>query len=352
VLTSGTFIGALSFAILGASHAAWSCVLVAVPAGVAMAMSLYDTCFAALWQQFPSTYRRSVTFVTLVAGLASTVFWPTTHFLLRVLSWRSTCWIFAALLVVATGINWLTFSHPRVASQPLISDASERSHPHCGVGRARGLVVAFAGVSFVGAALSAHLPATLHAMRLEPRLSIWIASSVGVMQVVGRALEFSAGGALPARKLGLVTFVAVLVALLVLLASAGTPSLALAFAVIYGAANGVLTVVGAILPRELFGTAELGAVLGRFAAPSRVARALGPWAFSVAAATVGSWGALVCIAGIAALSLATYVMTVPASKSACTRTTCDVHSRCTCSELSADAVPQDSAARERDAALP
>lgn len=310
VLSAGTLSGAAGFALLGSARSVWLGLAAIVLQALAMALSLYDSCFAALSQQYPDTYRRAVTFVTLIAGLASSVYWPATHYLIAAVGWRSTCWLFAFLLCGSALINFLAFA-PNRAPAPSPNEAT--SHPREApiASRARWIIASFAGVSFVGAALAAHLPTALKAFRIDAELAVWIAAAIGVMQVIGRALEFAAGSHVPVARLGLVTFAAVFLALLVLLGSSGRPALAVAFALLYGAANGVLTVVGAVLPRELFGGVGLGAVIGRFAAPSRVARALAPWAFSAAATPLGTWGAMACVASIAALSLVTYLFAVP-----------------------------------------
>jgi MFS family permease len=309
VLSAGMSLGALGFATLASVHDLRLSLLALALQGVAMSLSLYDTCFAALAQQYPGNYRRTVTFVTLVAGLASSVFWPATHYLISSVGWRTTCWIFSFLLMASAAMNVLAFTAPpaRVHASPDTIAKPTEVVP----ARARWLICAFAAASFVQASLSAHLPAALRDLQFRDELAVWIASSVGVMQVLGRAVEFSAGASLSVRRLGFLTIAGLFASLLVLLASEGAPLLAVAFSIVYGAANGVNTVVRAVLPRELFGTRQLGAVLGRFAAPSLATRALAPFAFSVVASPFGMRGALVCTLLVAALSLATYLVAVP-----------------------------------------
>jgi MFS family permease len=315
VLCAGALVGAVGFTLLALAHTVWLCVLALTLHGVAMALALYDTCFAALARQYPSNYRRAVTFVTLVAGLASSVFWPATHYLMAQLGWRATCGVYAVLLVGAAALNALAFTPLPREGQP-----STRPSP---LGRsddvptrARWLVFAFAAASFVNGALSAHLPAALRDLRLADELAVWIAASVGVMQVLGRAVEYTLGARVSAKRLGLLTILGLASSLLVLLASEGVPALALAFAIVYGAANGVATVVRAVLPWELFGAQQLGAVLGRFAGPSLAARALAPFAFSAVASPFGMRAALACTAGVAVVSLASYLVAVPLAEHA------------------------------------
>src|SRR5690606_17619678 len=83
------------------------------------------------------------------------------------------------------------------------------------------------------------------------------------------------------------------------------------FAVLYGAANGVMTIVKAVLPVEMFGTRAVGAVLGRFAAPSLVTRAAAPWAYAVAEQTFGgAAGAVALLVGASggALCVCSYAL--------------------------------------------
>jgi len=56
---------------------------------------------------------------------------------------------------------------------------------------------------------------------------------------------------------------------------------ALAFALLYGWSNGVMTIVRGTVPGELFGHRRFGALLGRLAQPQFVARAIAPVALTL-----------------------------------------------------------------------
>ncbi|MEJ2435604.1 MAG: MFS transporter, partial [Pseudolabrys sp.] len=66
--------------------------------GVGMASNLYDPAFASLGRIFGVGARRPITALTLIGGFASTVSWPTTHFLLEGVGWRGTYLTYAVLL--------------------------------------------------------------------------------------------------------------------------------------------------------------------------------------------------------------------------------------------------------------
>ncbi len=82
-MTLGSLIGALGLVLI--VHAANRIAYLAVwmVLGVAMAANLYDSAFATLGRIFGGAARRPITALTLAGGFASTVSWPTTHFLLE-----------------------------------------------------------------------------------------------------------------------------------------------------------------------------------------------------------------------------------------------------------------------------
>lgn len=88
VLTLGSVLSALTLILC-----AWS-PSVAVFAGgivlleVSSGMVQYQAAFAALVENDPKTASRNITYLTLIGGFASTIFWPISAALLDVLTWR------------------------------------------------------------------------------------------------------------------------------------------------------------------------------------------------------------------------------------------------------------------------
>src|SRR5438034_7769378 len=66
-------------------------------AGIAMALTMYDAAFATLSQHTGTSYRKALTALTLMGGLASTVFWPISLKGLEWFGWRDTMTYFALL---------------------------------------------------------------------------------------------------------------------------------------------------------------------------------------------------------------------------------------------------------------
>ena len=61
-----------------------------------------------------------------------------------------------------------------------------------------------------------------------------------------------------------------------------SPEIAALFAVVFGAANGVVTIARGALPLALFGAAGYGRVVGRIARPAQICQALAPFALASA----------------------------------------------------------------------
>lgn len=106
VMTAGSVLAAASvFAVAAAPNllaftAAW------LLSGVAMAASFYQPAFAALTRWWGPDRIKALTILTLVSGLASTVFAPTTAALAEHLSWRGT---YTVLAVVLAAVQWADY---------------------------------------------------------------------------------------------------------------------------------------------------------------------------------------------------------------------------------------------------
>src|SRR5690606_1578072 len=99
--------------------------------GLAMALGLYDSCFAALGQVEPRRYRRAVSGVTLVAGFASTVSWPASHYLLQSTGWRGLCDVYAVVLCLCALIYFAVLppAHPTIAHPTIAHNSVSIEHP-------------------------------------------------------------------------------------------------------------------------------------------------------------------------------------------------------------------------------
>jgi MFS family permease len=250
VMAAGSLIGACAVALLAfAAHPA-AYLAVWVILGVAIAANLYDPAFATLGRIFGAAARKPITYLTLAGGFASTVSWPATQLSLTFTDWRGTYLIFAAVLaLVAAPLHY--FALPRTKAVPLpVVDNDAASVP--ATLPASGLVfflvaAAFAAYAFIPSGLAAHLIAMFGRAGIEPATAVMIGALFGPSQVAARICELVFGGR--AHPLNLARFsVGLLLAGFALLAVFGfTLWAAIAFAIMFGAGNGLLTIARGVV---------------------------------------------------------------------------------------------------------
>ncbi len=282
VLACGSLLGTLAMALLATAQGAFSMLAGWLLAGVAMAACLYDPAFATLHQIAGNSYRRSVTALTLFGGFASTVFWPLSQFLLEAIGWRNAFAVYAGLhLLVCLPLHILFV--PR--AQPA-RPVAEAPHAATAMSARNGpvfawLATALALAAFLGSAMAAHIIDLLTATGLTARDAVLVGSLIGPMQVAGRIMEFSFGRHLRALAVGTLAFALMAIALAIFAQVRGLWIVALAFAVVYGWSNGVMTIVRGTVPAELFGHRGYGALLGRLARPQFILKAIAPVALTL-----------------------------------------------------------------------
>jgi predicted MFS family arabinose efflux permease len=243
-----------------------------------MAGTLYEPAFAVITRAFTHRPRRAITVLTLFGGFASTVFWPLGQALIDSYGWRQTAMIFGAInLLVCVPLHVAVL--PAAAGQrpaPVRSPASRSLREAVREPTFYWLAAAFTVNTLVFSATSVHMLAMLAAKGLTAAQAAAFGALIGPMQVAGRLAEMAFGQRATASRVGIVAM-GLLPASLVLLVLAGTsPWSFVVFAALYGAGNGVMTIVRGTIPLELYGRDHYGAVNGALAAPVLVAKAAGP----------------------------------------------------------------------------
>ncbi|MEJ0075457.1 MAG: MFS transporter [Alphaproteobacteria bacterium] len=290
------------------THAAHPAAYVAVwmLLGAAMAASLYDPAFATLGRIFGARARQPITVLTLAGGFASTVSWPVTYALLKPLGWQGTYLVYAALLaLVAAPLHAFALPRGRAATEIVPADpaaALPLVRPASGAAFVL-LVAAFSAYAFIPSGLSAHLLAILQRAGIDAGTVVFIGSLFGPSQVAARLCEF-----IFARNVHPLVMVRFAVGLMVLafavlwLLGISAP-VAVMFSVMFGAANGLVTIARGAVPLALFGPAGYGRTVGRIAQPSLIITAIAPLVIAFVAERASDPVALGVAAAFAVVSL-------------------------------------------------
>jgi MFS family permease len=302
VMTAGSVLAVPALALIASANtvprffAGW------LLAGIAMSGVLYAPAFAALTRWWGPRRVTALTAVTLVAGLASTVFAPLTAWLSAQLGWRGAYLVLAGLLGLLTiplhaiGLRG-PWPHPEPERVP---------RPPGQVARSRQFVL-------LAVALSLAAFAVYGVVIIQVPLLIGRGMSTGVAALaLGLGGIGQLGGRIGYRRLSASTNVrtrtavilgggAVTTALLGLLP--GPALVLIAMAVLAGATRGVFTLLQATAVTDRWGAVHYGRLTGLLAAPMLVVTALSPWACTALAELIGGYPAVFAIlAGLTALA--------------------------------------------------
>ncbi|MFN3744489.1 MAG: MFS transporter [Hyphomicrobiaceae bacterium] len=310
VMSLGVILIAIGLAALGfVSHwlaylAVWAFL------GIAMRMSLYDAAFASAVQAVPSRGRTAISYLTLYGAFASSVFWVVGHQLSEAVGWRNTLLVFALInVVVCLPLNWWGLSAREAKPGSAVTTAAPAraadGAPLEGRARTIGMIL-FALImslnGFVFGVISVQLVPLFESAGMATATAVWIASLKGFAQFGGRVIEIVFGRNLHAFTVARVAIGALPFSLLLLLFSEGAFAPILAFTLLMGASQGVITIVRGAVPLALFGAEGYGRVLGLIATPILVVSALAP---TIYAFILDTWGSTVGVTILFTSSLMT-----------------------------------------------
>lgn len=278
-------------------YAAWLCL------GLAMRMTLYDAAFAALARIAGAAAKRPISQVTLLGGLASTVFWPIGHALAEQVGWRGAVFAYAGFALLTIPLHLALPSGRAVLAPPASSPPPVPAAPG-GRRLAAALYATIATLtSFLNSGLSAHMIAMLAGLGMAAGLAVWVATLRGIGQSSARLCEVLSGSRLHPLTLAVLATALLPVAFVAGLFSGQLVVAGIAFAALYGAGNGLVTIVRGTLPLVLFEPGVYGSLVGRLLAPSFILAALAPLAYAVVIENFGDAAAFALSAAVAAVVL-------------------------------------------------
>lgn len=291
VMAWGSGAAALAFVACAAAPEAFSFAAALVLLELAACFVLYSTAFVAIVQIGPANAQRSITHLTLIAGFASTLFWPLTTALHDVLGWREVYLVFAALnLLVCLPIHaWLArFGGRGVLAMPAAAVAevpAQAAAPDETRRRALFLLMmaGFAIEGFVLSAILLHMVPLLVALGLGTA-GVIVSTFFGPAQVASRLVNMVFGGRLPQVWLAVIAAMLLPAGLAIALAGApGVVAVAL-FVILYGMGSGLVSIIGGTLPLEVFGRDGYGASVGWMSAARQFSSSFAPFALAAAMA--------------------------------------------------------------------
>lgn len=344
VMTAGSLAAGLLFALWSVATTLPVLFLVWIGLGAAMGATLYDPLFAVITRRFPGSFRQKIIAVTLIGGFASTVFIPLTQMLVTQLGWRDALLALGlANLVICVPIHWFCLGEnhqrgervladasttvPAAAADPVVVpagiagrrpaivmdvlslSASVDTTGRSALNRALhhpafwGLVISFTCYYASFAAMTFHLVPLLNERRFPTATIVIAMALIGPAQVLARILLLSIGPRMHAASAGQVTVLAFTLSILLLISFPdSTPALVLSV-LIYGGANGMLTIIRGMAVPDMLWPEGYGAINGAIGFPANMAKALGPFGAALVWSAWGSYqGVLLAVLAVSIVS--------------------------------------------------
>ena len=310
-IQAGGLVAAGLLIVWAAVPSIWMTYVVWSVLGLCMAAILYEPAFAIIGRAFadPGERLRAIATVTVMGGLASTVFIPGTAAIVDQLGWRAAV-IVLALVIASSTLLTTSVAFPNVRSQGA-GLSLQGEHDPRPLSR---LVAVFAISSVVNSAVSANLVAALIDRQMPPTQAAMVAGLFGVMQLPGRVLMTNRHFAPDAVALLLVSVAAQVVGLLSLVSGS---MVALWIGVLtFAGGAGLTTLARPYLVLQIYGPEGAGHINGVLARGQQLARAAGPVS-AAALATMSGYGPV--FAALASLLVVGAVLSRPLNL--CAKTT-------------------------------
>ncbi len=307
VLAFGSILAAAALAGLSMVQNGWQFAAVTLAAEFVSIAVQYDAGFAALAQRHGQEARSQITLVTLVAGFASTVFWPLIQWLLTMMTWREVYLVLAGLnLVLALPVHALWPSYRREVVVPAKPSAEAGTpavasrRPHLAL-----MAISLSAGGFVLSAMGASLLVLLGDAGFTPAIATLTGSLIGPSQVAARVIEYARRGVLSPPVTGLIATGAIFLALALLFVAAVFPVVAivLVFAVFFGIGQGLTSIIRGVLPLHFFGTTGYGRTMGTLSGIRMVLSAAAPVTIIFVNERLGVEAAIGCLLVMGAVGL-------------------------------------------------
>ncbi len=234
--------------------------------GMCFAGSLYDPCFALITRGRGNNAKKAIILVTLIAGFAGAISFPSAHYLSAAFGWRTTVQVFAVVVFVAAApLAW--FGARSIELNRAKAATAAAAEPGPGLSYYLSPVFLCLGIGFSLAAVVhgvtlLHLLPILHDRGIHPEVAVLAASFIGPMQVAGRLAMMAMQKHVSNHGVAMSCFGVMGASILVLIASGPFPALLVFFVILYGGGYGMVSIIRPVITRDILGELNFGTKYG------------------------------------------------------------------------------------------
>jgi predicted MFS family arabinose efflux permease len=199
------------------------------------------------------------------------------------LGWRSALLVLAAInFAICLPLNAVAIGRDAVRADHVDDKAATRQADAAATQRALrtptfwALAVCFTAYYATFAALTFHLVPLMTERNVSPAIVVATMAVIGPAQVLARILWFTVGRNVRPSTMGIVITTAFPASVVILILAGQSPVLLILFAIVYGGANGMMTILRGTIVQDVMWTEGYGAVSGLLSIPSNVAKGIAP----------------------------------------------------------------------------
>lgn len=280
-MTLGSLAGAALLAVWALNDNLLVFFLLWLGLGIVHAMTLYDPAFAVITANLGGQYRLGITTMTLIAGFASTIFMPATQVFIDWWGWRDTLLVLAGgNVLVGIFIHALLLRGTKGSRMRSEADKTTRAVSPLRLALRQKvfwlLALSLLSQSAAVTSITFHIVPLLSERGLSTALVLLAIALIGPSQVAGRLLLLVLGRRASTALMGSITVIMLPLSLLALLLVEGQSVWLYVFVLLYGAGNGLMTIVRGASVVEFLGAEGFGAINGALSLPATIARAAAP----------------------------------------------------------------------------
>ena len=280
VFTGSAVLGAVFLVLLSQVTQLWQFFAVWIGLGIAMSGALYEACFAIVTRSMGGNAKRAITLITLVAGLAGTVSFPMAHAFVSMIGWREAVLVFSgAAITITAPLLWYGCLHAEGHFKETAEPEEDNPPRVRQVLRSPVfwlLVISFTAIAIEHGGIITHMLLILDDRGVHQEAAVLAASMIGPMQVAGRLAMMAAERYVSIFGIAIGCFLALAGAAFCLLFAGGATGLIVAFVILHGAGNGMVSIVRPVVTAELLGRQSFGIISGMIALPFMFGLAAAP----------------------------------------------------------------------------
>ncbi|MEM7195612.1 MAG: MFS transporter [Pseudomonadota bacterium] len=311
MMTLSTVCGGLMLGALVFVSQLWQFYGLWIGIGICMSGCLYEPCFALITRARGTQAKRSIIFITLVAGFAGTVSFPVAHAVSSNFGWQTTVLVFAGLAIfVVAPLMWVGGRRVEQTGDARVIDTQNqhrRYDPYLGSPVFWSLAIAFGLVAITHGTALHHLLPLLNERNLHPEIAVMAISFIGPMQVAGRLAMMVAEPYISNHGIVVCCFGLMALSIVFLIGAGSVPAFLVIFVILFGGAYGMVSVIRPVIARELLGGEKFGAKSGTLSLVYLAGSASAPLLGSLIWSLGGYDVMLQCLLVVAAIGLTLYL---------------------------------------------